>query len=154
MSEIRVRVAEAPVRGARVAWSYLATVVGALLGGLFWAVWAPFGPSVCGDPDDVLCQLGWGTAGGILGAVLGLAVAAFVFRLGWEWWAVPAAVLLGAPLWFDAVPDAVRVLVVLLAPTLAAAATWTGPRRPAWRPWAIGGAALLLVVLGLASVLL
>ena len=83
-----------------------------------------------------------------------LAVAAFVFRLGWEWWAVPAAVLLGAPLWFDAVPDAVRVLVVLLAPTLAAAATWTGPRRPAWRPWAIGGAALLLVVLGLASVLL
>ena len=84
----------------------------------------------------------------------GLGLAAFVFRLGWEWWAVLAALLLGSPLWFDTVPDWLRVVVTVLAPALAAAATWSGPRRPAWRPWVVAALAVAVVVLGLLSILL
>lgn len=149
-----MRVAEAPVGGARIAWSYLATLVAVLVAGLFWAMWSPFGATVCGDGEDVLCILGWGSAGAILGAVAGLGLAAFVFRLGWEWWAVLAALLLGSPLWFDTVPDWLRVVVAVLAPALAAAATWSGPRRPAWRPWVVAAPAVAVVVLGLLSILL
>ena len=70
-----MRVAEAPVGGARIAWSYLATLVAVLVAGLFWAMWSPFGATVCGDGEDVLCILGWGSAGAILGAVAGHAAA-------------------------------------------------------------------------------
>lgn len=147
MSEIRIRVAEAPVGGSRIAWSYLATVVGLLVGGIFWAMWSPLAQVVCADPEDLACNLGWGIFGAAIGPLLGLALGAYLFRLGWEWWAVLAAVLLGVPLWFDATPDALRPVIGLLAPALAAAATWTGPRRPRWRPWVIGGVAAAVVVL-------
>lgn len=153
MNEIRVRLAEVPEGGARVAWSYLAAVLGAVLAGLFWVAWTPFSGLVCSGPDDVLCVLGWEAAGGILGGVGGLAVAAFVLRLGWEWWLIGAAVLLGAPLWFDTVPVWARVVVLVLTPALAAVATWSGPRRPAWRPWAIGGLGVVLIALGVLSIL-
>lgn len=154
MSEIRLRVADAPVGGARIAWSYLATVVALAVGALFWTIWSPLGGAACADPDDLACNLGWQISGAIVGPVLGLVLGAFVFRLGWEWWAVLAGLLLGMPLWFDAVPDVVRILVLVLAPALAAAATWTGPRRPAWRPWVIGAVAAAAVLAGLLLVLL
>lgn len=154
MSEIRIRVADAPVGGARIAWSYLATVVGLMVGGIFWAIWSPLGGAVCADPDDLACNLGWQISGAVVGPVLGLALGAFLFRLGWEWWAVLAGLLLGMPLWFDAVPDAVRVLVLVLAPALAAAATWTGPRRPAWRPLVVGGVTAAVVLLSVGSLLI
>ncbi len=154
MSEIKVRVTEEPVGGARIAWSYLATVVALLVGGLFWAIWSPLGGLACADPEDLACNLGWGFTGAIIGPTLGLALGAFVFRLGWEWWAILAGLLLGMPVWFDMVPDAVRIVVLVLGPALAAAATWTGPRRPAWRPWVIGGAAAALVVTGLLLIVL
>lgn len=152
MNQIRIRVDEAPVGGARIAWSYLGTVIGLLVGGVFWSIWTPFSGAVCGDGDDILCELGWGSAGIILGAALGLTVGAFVFRLGWEWWAVLAGLLFGSPFWFDAPPEPVRFAVAILAPALAAVATWSGPRRPAWRPWVIGIASATLVTLGLLSV--
>lgn len=153
MSEIKIRVADAPVGGARIAWSYLATVVGLLVAGLLWTAWTPFGGAVCSDAEDIVCLLGWNSAGALVGAVVGLSLGGFVFRLGWEWWAVLAGLVLGMPLWFDTVPEWASILVLILAPALAAAATWTGPRRPAWRPWAIGATAVLLVVLGALSIL-
>ena len=146
--------ADAPVGAARIAWSYLATVVGLAIGALFWTIWSPLGGAACPDREDLACNLGWQISGAIVGPVLGLALGAFVFRLGWEWWAVLAGLLLGMPLWFDAVPDTVRILVLVLAPALAAAATWTGPRRPAWRIWGIGTIAAAVVLLSVASLLI
>ena len=141
-----MRVAEAPVGGARIAWSYLATLVAVLVAGLFWAMWSPFGATVCGDGEDVLCILGWGSAGAILGAVAGLGLAAFVFRLGWEWWAVMAAFIVSLPLWSTALPLEMLWTPFLGAPLAAALTTLGGPRRPAWRPWVIGGLFAALVV--------
>lgn len=146
------RVSEPPVGGNRIAWSYLAAVVGLVIGGLFWAVWTQAGGIACPPADD-LCAVGWTVSGGLLGLTLGLGAAAFFFRLGWEWWLVIAALLLGSPLWANALPPWTLAVIGVLLPALAAVATWTGPRRPVWRPWVIGAVALVLLV-GAAVVLL
>ena len=152
--QIRLRVAEAPVGGPRIAWSYLGVLLGLVAGGLFWAAWTPFAGTVCGGDVDSACRLGWVVSGGLVGVACGLVLPAIVLRLGWEWWCVLAALLLGSPLWADRVDGAVPVVVGVLAPALAAVATWGGPRRPRWRPWLVGGLALALVAGGVASVLL
>ena len=151
--QIRFRVAEAPTGGGRVAWSYLGTLLAALVATLLWAAWSPFSGAACG-PDNPVCELGWNIVGWLGAMVLALGLPAAVLRLGWEWWAVLAALLLGSPLWFDTVPDWLRIVVTVLAPALAAAATWSGPRRPAWRPWVVAALAVAVVVLGLLSILL
>jgi membrane protein YdbS with pleckstrin-like domain len=54
--------------------------------------------------------------------------------------------LLSTPLWADGARTAVIVVVVLLAPLLAAGVTWRGERQPRWLTWA------LVAILGLAIV--
>ena len=134
---IRLRVAEAPVRGARIAWSYLGSLIAALVATLFWSAWSPFGTLRC-DAQDSTCLLGWNITGWVLGMALALGLSAIVLRLGWEWWAAAAAVLFGAPLWADGAGTVAIGVVALLTPLLAAALTWRGPERPRWRPWALG----------------
>ena len=92
--QIRFRVSEAPLGAARIAWSYLGTLLAALVATLIWAGWSPFGASVCGT-EDTSCQLGWNIVGWLGAMVLALGLPAAVLRLGWEWWCVGAAVLVG-----------------------------------------------------------
>lgn len=152
--EIRFRVAEAPVGGGRIAWSYLGTLLAALVATLLWAAWSPFGGGFCG-PDNPTCELGWNIVGFLGALVLALALPAYVLRLGWEWWGVGAAVLLGTPVWGDGATPRTILIVALGMPLLAALLTWRGPARPRWRPWlvagllalAVGGSALVLLLL-------
>ena len=138
--------------GSRIAVSYLATVLGWLLGGLAWAAWAAFGGTACAASGDELCQLGWLMAGGLLCVPLGWATTTWVFRLGWEWWAVSTAAALGVAV-LVAAPLDVLVPAALLIPALAGAATWTGPVRTRRRPWLIGAASLAIAAACVASVL-
>ncbi len=150
---IRLRVADAPLGGARIAWSYLGSLIAALLATLFWSAWSPFGTLRC-DAQDTTCLLGWNITGWVLGMALSLGLAAFVLRLGWEWWALAAAVLLGAPLWADGASSPVIGLVAALTPRLAAVLTWRGPPRPRWRPWLIGALLVVVVVGSVVAILL
>lgn len=145
MSEIQVRVREAPRGGARVAWSYLGTVLGAVLGALLWAVWSQFDAAACGDADDLQCRLGWVLIGLLVGLVAGWAPIAWVLRLGWEWWLVLATAALSVPLWVDLAPGWVPAVVAVLAPAVAALVTGLRDARPAWRPWVLGGVAVLVL---------
>lgn len=140
---LRLRLREPPVGGARVAFSYLATLCAAILTALVFAAWSPFGASVCAGSPDGLCVLGWWMAGAIVGGLLGLGAAAWVFRLGWEWWAVAATLVLVVPTLTLGPWAAVGAL---LGPALAGLATWSGPERPSWRPWLIGGASLVAAI--------
>ena len=63
---IRLRVADAPLGGARIAWSYLGSLIAALLATLFWSAWSPFGTLRC-DAQDTTCLLGWNITGWVLG---------------------------------------------------------------------------------------
>ena len=143
--QIRIRVAEAPAGGARIAWSYLGTLLAALVATLIWAGWSPFGSMVCSS-EDTSCQLGWNIVGWVLGMVVALALPAYCLRLGFAWWGVGAIILLSTPLWADGAGTAVIVVVVLLAPLLAAGVTWRGERQPRWLTWA------LVAILGVAIV--
>ena len=146
---IRLRVRESPTGGSRIAYSYLAALVGAVIGGLVWAGWAPLGALVCGDGEDVSCRIGWLVVGAMVGGIAGWALTAWVMRLGWEWWAVLSAVAVGTPVWSLLLPVPALVVGGLLSPALAGLITLSGPVRPRWRPWAVGVGALL-VVAGLA----
>ncbi len=144
--QIRFRVSEAPLGAARIAWSYLGTLLAALVATLIWAGWSPFGASVCGT-EDTSCQLGWNIVGWVLGMIVALAVPAFCLRLGFVWWGMWAIVLLAAPLWADDLPTWMIVVVVALTPLCAAAGTWRGPEQPRWVAWLVS-AGLVLAVLG------
>ncbi len=150
--QISLRVRESPIGGSRLAFSYLAVVLGLVVAGLVAAVWTPFADSVCGRGDDLSCGLGWIYAGVLLGVLAGTALTAFVFRLGWEWWLVLVALVLllalasTAPTWLLAVFG-------ILIPALAGAATWSGRDRPQWRPWAIAAAASVALAVLLVQVL-
>lgn len=150
---MRLRVRESPTGGSRIAFGYLGSLLGLVLVGLVLVTLSPLAPVVCGDVDDIYCVVGWSTAAALIGLVLGAALVAWVLRLGWEWWAVVAAVVVLAPLVVDSVPSVVAAILGVLTPGLAGAATWSGPRRPAWRPWAIGVGAVGALAVGVASIL-
>lgn len=154
---IRLRVRESPVGGSRIAFSYLATVVGLLLGGLVWAAWVALTDVACDPAGHDFCGLGWLVVGGFVGPALGVAVAAWAFRLGWEWWLVlvaGAVTLALAPGLPGALPAVALGLAAALLPALAGAATWGGPTHAPWRPWVIGGAGALALAISAAWVTL
>lgn len=147
--QVRFRVAEAPTGGGRVAWSYLGTLLAALVATLLWAAWSPFSGAACG-PDNPVCELGWNIVGWLGAMVLALGLPAAVLRLGWEWWCVGAAVLVGTPVWADGATPTVILIVAVALPLAAALLTWRGPDRPRWRPFVAAG---LLALAVLATVL-
>lgn len=151
--EIRLRVAESPVGGARIAFSHLAVVLGLVVAGLVLAMWLPVGDVVCGgEQEGAVCGLGWFYGGVLLGVGSGTALTGFAFRLGWEWWLAIMGILLAVPLASPG-PGWVLATLCLLAPAAAGAATWSGPARPAWRPWAIGGVVAAVTAATLVAVL-
>lgn len=149
-----LRVRESPVGGSRFAWSYLATLLAAIVAALVGAAAAPFVEGACADADSAICTIGWLAVVSVAALLAGLAVAARLAGLGWEWWLVVAAVMLGAPVWAVGSLTWGLVLPLLVAPGVAALATLTGERRPRWRPWLVAlgalvlGAATLWAVLG------
>lgn len=153
MDDARLRIRESPLGGSRIAFSYLGALLAAMAAGLLTAMASPFAPAICATTDDVTCLLGWTFGSAIVAAVAAFAVVAWVLRLGWEWWAVVAAVLLSSPWWSGLVPGWALPVVVLLAPGIAGATTLTGRRRPAWRPWVVGAVCVALVALGVVSIL-
>ncbi len=125
-----------PVGGVRFPWSYLAALLAVLITGLGFAIADSVQSSVCAD-DDPVCALGVYTVGGLSAAVIATVLVAWLFRLGWEWGLVCAAVVVAMPSLLDSTGP-LAWLVLLIAPALAAAVTWSGPERPRWRPIAIG----------------
>ena len=109
---------------------------------------SPLAASVCGATEDATCIVGWTFGSALLSLALALGLVAWVLRLGWEWWALVAGVLLGTPWWVDAVPTPAVVVVGALTPPLAAPAPLTGRRRPAWRPWAVAAVFVGSLALG------
>lgn len=150
----RLRVRESPIGGSRIAFSYLGSVLAAVVAGLLAVMASPLAASVCRASEDATCLLGWTYGSAILAFALAFAALAWVLRLGWEWWVVVAGVLLGSPWWADALPPGAAIVVGMATPAVAALATLTGRRRPAWRPWAIGACAAALAAAGVAAVVL
>lgn len=149
-----MRPPESPLGGTRIAWSYLGAVVGLIIAAVLSAALIPLGTAaMCTEGADDLCEVGVLAGVLLLTPPLGTAVVAYWLRLGWEWWAVLTALVLALPLWGSAMVAGVGA-VALLGPALAAVATLTGPRRPAWRPWAVGLASLGLVLVSAGWVLL
>ena len=140
MDEISFRIRESPVGGSRIAYSYLAGLVVLSVVGFAFVVLSSVLDPFAGTGDLDQRALGLLIVGLICCAVLADALAARVFRLGWEWCSVLAAVHLTVPLWWSWLPIAVAWTPFLLAPLLAALATLSGPAKPPWRPWAIGAA--------------
>ena len=105
--------------------------------------------AACG-PDNPVCELGWNIVGWLGAMVLALGLPAAVLRLGWEWWCVGAAVLVGTPVWADGATPTVILIVAVALPLAAALLTWRGPDRPRWRPFVAAG---LLALAVLATVL-
>lgn len=128
-------IARTPPRGvARLAWSVVGALIIALLAGLGFAIADSVQSSACAD-GDATCALASFTLGGLLGALVGVPVAAGLLRLGWEW-ALPCAAVV---CWMPALLDtgSWAWALPLLAPVAAGGATWTGADRPPWRPWVI-----------------
>lgn len=154
MDDPTLRVRESPVGGSRIAWSYLVTLLAGVAAALVTAAAGPLAEGACAAQDSAVCTVGWLVVVGAVALVLALAVAARLARLGWEWWLVMAAVVLGAPLWAVGDLGWGLALPLLLGPGVAALATLTGEGRPRWRPvLVILGSALLMagtlwVVLG------
>jgi hypothetical protein len=137
-----------PVGGARLPWSYLAALLAALVTGLGFAI-ADAAQSASCPADDAVCALGVYTVGGLIAAIVATVLVTWAFRLGWEWGLVCAAVVLAMPSLLDATGP-LAWLILVIAPGLAAAVTWSGPERPRWRPVAIGvvcGAAIVASLL-------
>lgn len=141
-----------PVGAARIAFSYLGSLLAGLVAALLAVMVSPLAASACRTTDDVACLLGWSYGSAILAFAVALGGVAWVLRLGWEWWAVLGGLLLGAPWWADALPMPAGVAVGLLGPALAGAATITGPQRPAWRPWAVAAWAVGLAGVSAAAI--
>ncbi len=133
-----------PVGGARVAWSYLAGILAAVLLGLVISIVYYVEASVCAV-DDFTCTIAVFTGSAVAGGVLFTALGAALFRLGWEWWLVVAAAIFAMPTALDAL-GAGGWAVVALAPALAALATLHGPSRPRWRPWVVAVTCAAVIV--------
>lgn len=143
-----------PTGAARIAFSYLAVVLGLIIMGILLAIWSIPTDAICTDDSDVLCGLSWLWLGALLGLVAGTGVTARVFRLGWEWWVAVVVGVLAVPA-VSALPGPVLWLFVALWPAAAGALTWSGSQaRPRWRPWLIVGLAVLAGGVSLASLFL
>lgn len=132
-----------PVGGARVAWSYLAAMLAALIGVLGLTITDAVQSGMCGA-EDVSCALGTYVAGGVLSGVVGVSVAAALLRLGWEWWLICVTALVAMPALLD-IAGGLAWGVLAVAPLVAACVTLTGSRRPRWRPVVIGGVCVALL---------
>lgn len=142
-----------PSGAARIAFSYLATLLGLVVMGLVLAVWYPLTDTVCGVDSNVVCGLGWMWGGAFLGITSGVAITARVFGMGWEWWLAVVAGVLALPA-VTLLSGVVVGAVVVLWPGVAGALTWSGTaERPRWRPWLIIGLAVALLGASLAAVL-
>ncbi|MDN5571217.1 MAG: hypothetical protein L0G22_08195 [Propionibacteriaceae bacterium] len=154
MSEtVALRVRESPIGGSRIAYSYLAVVLGLLVTGVVWTVWSLFTDRVCGPDSDVSCALGWWWLGGYVGYAAGTALTAWVFRLGAEWWLAGFAALLALPA-VTMLPPALVAAWCVLIPGIAGAVTWVGEDRPRWRPWLVAGLVALALAASAASILI
>lgn len=139
---------DGPAGGARVAWAQLAGLLALVVTGLGFAVSDVIQAARC-DSDDVTCTLGTYLVGALVSAVVGLALGARLFRLGWEWALVVGTVVSAMPLLLDLAGNWAW-LAAGLAPTLGALLTLGGRRRGRGRPVAIGvgcGLAVAVVVL-------
>lgn len=138
---------ERPAGAARVAWSQVAGLLVAVIVGFVFAITDVVQQANC-NSDDVACTLGHYVLGMLVGALLGVGVAAALFRLGWEWAAVAMAVVIAMPVVLDRVGPW-GWLLAALTPTLAALATLDGEQRPPWRPVVVGGVSVLVAVAAL-----
>lgn len=144
----RLRVRESPTGGSRIAFSYLGTLLAAVVTGLGWVMTSPLVEASCRSDEGFTCVAGWTIVSVLLMGLAGLALGAWAFRLGWEWWAVVAGLSLASPWWSALLPGWAGAVVALLGPAMGALATLDGPRRPPWRPWVPVAVSLVLVALG------
>lgn len=125
-----------PVGGARVTWSYLAALLAAVITALGFAIADSVQSTACAD-DDPMCALGTYMVGGLVGGVVGVALVAWLFRLGWEWGLACVAVVVAMPTLLD-LTGPLAWLILALAPGAAALVTLSGPGRRRWRPVVVG----------------
>lgn len=146
-----------PDLATRIATSYLAALLGAVIGGLLVVIAVTVLPSVCVSRGDAAgaCVFGGTVASGLLGWSLGVLVMALVLRLGWWFWCAFVALLLGLM-----IPSSVDAwwwwLAIVLIPAVAAVASaeYRSTGRPrAQRVALIAAAVVAAVAFGLWVVL-
>ena len=132
-----------PFGAARIAFSYLGSLIALVIATLLAVMVRPVSDAVCAGVEDPRCVVGWEYASVGISALVGLVAPAFVLRLGWEWWLVAASVLWSSPLWTPLAPAWAPWVVGLLTPAIAGAATWNGDERSRWRPVVIAAMGVL-----------
>lgn len=145
-----MRVRDTPFGGARIAWSCLAGLLAAVMTGIVIAIVSSFSGALCAD--EFTCQIGVLLLSSMVGGTASLGLMAYLFRLGWEWWAVGAGIVLSLPWWFNWMPLSLGIGILVATPVLAGLVTWSGSDRGRWRPWIIGLASLTLVIITVVAV--
>lgn len=156
---MELRVQEVPEPGSRVAWGYLSAVA-ALIGGLllFAVAWQliTFTPS-CQFDASGFCQLFLGVSVVALCYAVALAMASWVFRLGWAFFGVVVGLGLLALQLAVQTSDLLWVAPLAFAPAVAALVTSPGPdgRLPRRRRIVLGSVGVVVVLqMGLWALLL
>ncbi len=134
-----------PVGGARVAWSQLAGLAAVVVTGVGFALTDVLQVAWC-NSDDTTCTLGTYLIGAMVSALVGVALVARLFRLGWEWALVAATVIVAMPLLLD-LGGGWAWLGAAATPTLAALLTLGGPHGPRWRAPVIAAGCVLVIAL-------
>jgi hypothetical protein len=135
--ERRWRRATAPAGLARIPWGYLAAFLALLVSLLFLLPLSIVQGPACGTGTGVGCRLGvavilWGA-----GLLVGLAVTAWLLRLGWlfvlTYFAACAALFRFA----DSVQNVLTVVFALLIPAAASLSSmrWRTPWYRSWQAW-------------------
>jgi len=137
----------APIGGARITWSYLAAMLAGVITALGLAIADSVQSTACAD-DDPMCALGTYMIGGLLGGVVGVALVAWLFRLGWEWGLACIAVVVAMPTLLDLIGP-LAWLVLALTPGAAALVTLSGCGRRRWRPVVVGVVSGVVIVVSL-----
>lgn len=143
---------ERPALGERIAWTYLATVASAAVGGLVAVIaYQVVNPLACPitDPDEadlaLNCSLVWATALMLISFAGVLVGALFLVRLDHKLasWLAMVAGLLGLLIGLDGLGQWWWILLLVLLPGLAAVVS--APWKPQARSAQVMGLAVLVV---------
>lgn len=129
--------ATAPAGLARLPWGYLAAFLALLVSLLFLLPLSFLQGPVCGAGKGVGCRLGVAVILWSVGLLVGLAVAAWLLRLGWLFVLIYFAACAGLFRFADSVQNALTVIFALLIPTVASLASirWRAPWYRSWQAW-------------------
>lgn len=121
----------------RIPWGYLAAAIAAFIGPLFLFLLPLAQGSVCGPEPTAGCSLSVGLLLWLGGSLIGVLAATWVLRLGWLFALVFVAEVFALFRFADRVQNALTLILALLIPAVAAAATIpsSSPWHRSWQAW-------------------